>query len=165
MITGSFCSGKSTLVVYILLHIYRHLLGEGIGLRQLLDYYYVLRRDIGHEDKEETLALLKQLRLYRFARGIMYVLQNVFGLEDRFLLCEPCVTDGEMLLSEILIAGNFGHYDPRIDWSQKRNGKFSVFVKRCRRNLRFVRYYPAEVICTPIFKIWHQFWRMYYQRV
>ena len=28
--------------VYSLLHIFRHVFHEGIGLRQLLDYYYIL---------------------------------------------------------------------------------------------------------------------------
>lgn len=28
------------------------------------------------------------------------------------------------------------------------------------RNMHFVKYYPAEALCEPIFRTWHFFWRM-----
>lgn len=148
--------------IFVLIHIYRHLFGEGIGLRQLLDYYYVLKQGTSEEEREQTMRILAELDMTRFARGIMYVLQHVFGLESRYLLCEPCSTDGKMLLSEIMIAGNFGHYDLRIN--TKKKSELAQFVARCRRNFRFVHYYPDEVMWAPLFKVWHFIWRTRYKR-
>lgn len=147
--------------VYILSHIYRHLFDEGVGLRQLMDYYYVLRQGFTEEERKETMAVLKRFKMERFAEAVMWVLQEVFGLEDRFLITTPNEREGKFLLDEIMIAGNFGHYDPRIIRS-KDERLFTRFVRRTIRNLRFLRSYPSEVIWSPIFKIWQRAWMLKY---
>lgn len=145
--------------VYVLSHIYRHLFDEGVGLRQLLDYYYVLRLGFTGEEREETMRVLRHLKMKRFVAAVMWVLKEVFGMEERYVLTAPNEKDGRFLLDEIMIAGNFGHHDPRIIRS-KDERLFTRFVRRTVRNLRFLRSYPSEVIGSPIFKIWQRAWML-----
>lgn len=145
--------------VYVLSHIYRHLFDEGVGLRQLLDYYYVLCQGFTGEEREETMRVLRHLKMKRFAAAVMWVLKEVFGMEERYMLTAPNEKDGRFLLDEIMIAGNFGHHDPRIIRS-KDERLFTRFVRRTVRNLRFLRSYPSEVIGSPIFKIWQRAWML-----
>ncbi len=147
--------------VYILAHIYRHLFDEGVGLRQLLDYYYVLRQGFTEEERQETVATLSELKMTRFAAAVMWVLQEVFGLEEQYMLVSPNEEEGRFLLDEIMMAGNFGHHDPRIVRS-KNESLFVRFVRRTVRNLRFMRSYPSEVIGSPVFKIWQRAWMLRY---
>lgn len=147
--------------VYILIHIYRHLFGEGVGLRQLMDYYYVLKQGFTEEERLDTVTILKKLKMEKFARGIMYVLQKVFAMESSFFILPPDRLHGEFLLSEVVQAGNFGHYDQRKQTNMN-DSPGVLFFKRCRRNLRFFRYYPSETLWTPWFKIWHFCWRKYH---
>lgn len=144
--------------IYILIHIYRHLFHEGIGLRQLLDYYFVLSKGATEEERKETMSTLRTLKMERFTSAVMWVLQTVFLLEDKFLLTEPKEREGRFLLNEIMLAGNFGHYDERIR-RIKNESSLQVFTRRVSRNFRFIRSYPSEVIWSPFFKIWHWFWR------
>lgn len=144
--------------VYILVHIYRHLFGEGIGLRQLMDYYYVLCQGFTEEERIETISVLKSLGMERFAAATMYVLQTVFGMEDRFLLLKPDEKEGRFLLDEIMMAGNFGHHDPRIK-RVSNESTLHIFCRRVWRNFRFIGSYPSEVIWSPLFKLWHYVWR------
>ncbi len=144
--------------VYILVHIYRHLFGDGIGLRQLMDYYFVLQQGFTEKERAETMRTLRSLRMGRFAAAVMWVLQEVFGMDDRYLLTVPNEKEGRFLLGEIMLAGNFGMYDERI----KRVGnesEFHTFCRRVSRNFRFVRCYPSEVLWSPLFKLWHWAWR------
>lgn len=147
--------------VFILVHIYRHLFGEGIGLRQLMDYYHVLCQGFTEEERSETLNILKSLKMLRFAGAVMYVLQTVFGMKDAFLLLPPDEKEGRFLLNEIMQAGNFGHYDKRIKRVANESA-LHVFFRRTISNLRFIRSYPSEVLWTPLFKIWHFTWRKYH---
>lgn len=146
--------------IYILVHIYRHLFGEGIGLRQLMDYYYVLQQGFTEEERIETLRVLSSLNMLRFTKAVMYVLKTVFAMQDRFLLMEPDEKEGRFLLNEIMQAGNFGHYDTRIKRITNESS-VHVFYRRVKRNFRFLRSYPSEVLWTPFFKIWHFCWRLY----
>lgn len=145
--------------IYILQHIYRHLFHDGIGLRQLLDYHMVLCSGFTQKEKEDTQTTLKKLRLIGFAGACMYVLRRVFGTKEEYLITEPDEEQGEFLLNEIMLAGNFGKYDKRAHISTD-DSEIYTFTRRVRRNLRFIKYHPTEVVWTPLFKIWHFFWRM-----
>ena len=145
--------------VYLLLHIYRHLFDEGIGLRQMLDYYYCLRQPATDSEKEDTRRQLRRFGLTRFASAVMYVEQRVFGLQDGFLPVPPDEEEGRFLLDEIMAAGNFGHHDARNSHAVG-EGAAGRFMRRTRRNLRFVRHYPGEALWTAPFKVWHWLWRL-----
>ena len=230
-------------LIFQLTHIYAHLMNEGIGLRQLVDYYYVLcdfykvyqnfsnpsvslskgsstfspspsssgsgdvtapsrcseplrskdggpskvspncagwdRRDaIGDmtsatastsTDTSATAARssstaidrvqkeLKELRLWKFAGGIMYIMQEVFGMPASRLIVPPNEKYGKFVLNEVLEAGNFGRHDARNRFGRSQLGHN---LQRVYRDIRLVRYFPAEALCEPLFRIWHFFWRM-----
>ncbi len=149
--------------VYILVHIYRHLFNEGIGLRQLLDYYFVLLQGFTEEERKETMRTLCSLKMKRFTGATMWVLQEVFGMDNRYLLTTPDEHEGRFLLNEIMLAGNFGKYDERLQ-RERRGSAMLWAIYKVKRNFRFVRNYPSEVLWSPVFKLWHYFWRAYYRR-
>ena len=223
-----------------LTHIFSHLMNEGIGLRQLLDYYYVLcdfykvyqksskitpslftlkegstshpapltlrgeggnrptrcseplrskdggpskvspdcagwdRRDAIGNMTSATAARssfaanssaaidrvqekLKELGLWKFAGGIMYIMQEVFGMPASRLIVPPNEKYGRFVLNEVLEAGNFGRHDARNRFGRS---KFGHNLQRVYRDIRLVRYFPAEALCEPLFRIWHFFWRL-----
>lgn len=142
-------------LVYLLIHIYRHLFDEGIGLRQLMDYFYLLQHST-LEERREAMKVLISFRMKRFVGAVMYVLYEVFNIEEN-LLCQPLRKDGRFLLNEIMESGNFGHYDKRNNHKQK--GRCVNGLQNIRRNVKFVWYYPQEVCWIPIWKIWHYYWR------
>lgn len=144
--------------IYVLLHIYRHLFDEGIGLRQLLDYYFILVQPCTESERQTAVRQLKQLGMYRFARAVMYVEQEVFGLDEEHLLVQPSEFYGRRLLEEIMLAGNFGQYDLRIK-RQKDETHWHKFNRKVTRNFHFLTDYPEEVIWSPLFKMWHYQWR------
>ena len=234
-------------LIFQLTHIYAHLMNEGIGLRQLLDYYYVLcdfykvyqksskitpslftlkegstshpdpltlrgeggnrptrcseplrskdggpskvspdsagwdRRDaIGDmtsatasTDSSATAARssstaidrvqeeLKELGLWKFAGGIMYITQEVFGMPASRLIVPPNEKYGRFVLNEVLEAGNFGKHDERNHFGRSQLGHN---LQRVYRDIRLVRYFPAEALCEPLFRIWHFFWRLKYKK-
>lgn len=144
--------------VYVLLHIYRHLFDEGIGLRQVIDYYFVLKNDVG--DKERVIRILKSVGLYKFAGAMMWVLHEVLNMPKEYMLCPADEARGKQLLDEIMQAGNFGKYDERLS-SLNRKSLFSRLKQNINRNIRLMRYYPSESICSPFWKIWQKLWQLY----
>ena len=239
-------------LIFQLTHIFSHLMNEGIGLRQLLDYYYVLcdfykvyqissnpsvslskgsstfspspsssgsgdvtapsrcseplrskdggpskvspncagwdRRDaIGDmtsatastsTDTSATAARssfaanssaaidrvqkeLKELGLWKFAGGIMYIMQEVFGMPASRLIVPPNEKYGRFVLNEVLEAGNFGRHDARNRFGRSKLGHN---LQRVYRDIRLVKYFPAEAMSEPLFRTWHFFWRLKYKK-
>ena len=235
-------------VIYILSHLYRHIFTEGIGLRQLLDYYYVvcdfckvyqissnhlsnfsnhpvplskegstfspspsssgsgdvtalrcsepLRSKDGGPSKVSpdcagwdrldssgdttsacsldagsssfsacsSVALdvvqreLKHLGLWKFAGAVMFVMKKVFGLSEDRMIAPMDEKEGRFLLDEIMRGGNFGQYDDRMG-SKVGESKIHRYFRMNLRNLRFVKHYPSEAVCEPVFRTWFAGWK------
>ncbi len=143
--------------VYILAHIYMHFLYEGIGLRQIVDYYYVLK-NLDDEGKRQAASDIKKVGLLKFAGAVMFVLQKVCGMDDNSMVTKPDDKRGTLLLDEIMVGGNFGKYDDRLKSRDEKNLVLFNLVS-LRRQLRFLRYYPMDIISIPFFKVWHWCWR------
>lgn len=148
-------------VVYMLLHMYRHLFDEGIGLRQMMDYYYVLKVFAMQTEIEKlsVISELAKLRLLNFASAVMYVQKVVFNLHDDELYCQPSIKYGKFLLKEIMLSGNFGQYDSRNrhDIGETLAGRY---VRRLIRLMKFVIYYPQEVLFAPFWRLGQYLWRL-----
>lgn len=137
--------------VFILHHIYRHFFYEGIGLRQMMDFYYVLKQGFTEEEKEDTLRIYKKLNLLNFAGAVVYVLCEIFGLKEELFITQPNERYGKVLLSEIIAGGNFGqaiHIDNKQAESRLQRGWRII-----NRSWRFFKYAPSEVFWTPYFKV------------
>lgn len=143
--------------VYSLMHIFHHVLHEGIGLRQLLDYYYILR-SLDKEQRGQVFEEMRNLDLDKFAEAVMYVELQMFGLEPEFLLCKANERLGKQLLAEIELAGNFGKYDKR-NQHVNRKSRMDVYLHNVKRNFVFFKFAPSEVLWAPIWKPCHFVWR------
>ena len=146
-------------LIFQLTHIFAHLMNEGIGLRQLLDYYFVLVKS--DEGRVKNLAALqkelKHLGLWKFAGAVMYIMKEVFGMPESKLIVAPSEKYGEFVLNEIIEAGNFGTYDKRNRFG---HSKLGHNIQRIYRDIRLMSYFPAEALSEPIFRVWHFFWRL-----
>lgn len=157
-------------VIYQLYHLYHHYFYEGVGLRQVIDYYFVVRQwRVEHTAEADLSALqrdLKRMGLWAFARAMMYVLHEVMGLSAAQMIAPMDARRGRMLLGDILAGGNFGHYYVRHAWlgiamgqeGRARRGLGHNLLRLCR-DARLLRYYPAEALSEPLFRLWHWWWR------
>ena len=104
---------------------------------------------------------LKELGLWKFAGGIMYIMQEVFGMPASRLIVPPNEKYGRFVLNEVLEAGNFGKHDARNRFGRSQLGHN---LQRVYRDIRLVKYFPAEALCEPLFRVWHFFWRLKHRR-
>ena len=149
-------------VIYQLTHLYHHFFDEGVGMRQIIDYYYVGNNDELLVIRDTLQRELKYLGLWKFAGAVMFVMKEVLGLSEEKMVVPMDEKRGRLLLAEILDGGNFGrHFTKYAGFTHQSMGK-KYFLK-IWRNMHFVRYYPAEALCEPLFRTWHFFWRMKYK--
>ena len=146
-------------VIYQLTHLYHHFFDEGIGMRQIIDYYYVVNNDELLVIRDTLQRELKYLGLWKFAGAVMYVLHEALGLSEEKMIAPMDEKRGKLLLAEILNGGNFGkHFTKYGHFTQQ--GMAKKYFLKIWRNMHFVRYYPAEALSEPIFRTWHFFWRV-----
>jgi len=144
-------------IVFQLAHMMHHFFDEGIGLRQMIDYYFLLkaRNNDVRCKREDVRDTLKYLNLYNFAGAVMYIMKEVLGLDEKYLIVPVDERRGKTLLNEILKGGNFGQHS-----GLAQNNAAKKYFQKTWRNMQLVKEYPSEALCEPVFRTWHFFWRM-----
>lgn len=143
-------------LVYCLVHIYKHQFDEGIGLRQMMDYYYLLHHSTV-EERGQAYTTIRSLGMGKFAAATMHVMNELFALKYEYLLCQSDERLGEKLLEDILIGGNFGQYDKRN--AHGKENRLTHGIRNIRHNVDLLLDYPSEVLWSPLWKCWHWCWR------
>lgn len=145
-------------VFYILLHIYRHFLYEGVGLRQIVDYYMVLRTVQSSNFKVQVYVdAVHEFGMEKFAKGLMWMMHETLGMPREWMLWEPEKKEGEHILKQVMEGGNFGHYDKRLKHGV---GKINAIKVILTHNFHLLTHYPSDVIWAPIWVVWHKCWKL-----
>lgn len=124
-------------LVYVLVHLFHHFLIEGCGMKQVLDYYYLLLSIDDEEDMEEVKSLFKEIGLWDFVGALMYIMQ-ILGLPKEKMLCEPCESLGVKMMDEIINTGTVSG----IEIKEKRKGVRGLAMTVSARASRLTRLYP-----------------------
>lgn len=147
-------------LVHQLVHIHHHLFYEGVGMRQLMDYYFVIKHEMEVKkgsNVRDAKKVIFDLGLDCFASALMWVLGRVFGLPEEQMLWKPNEKDGKFLLGEIMLSGNFGKQDERQRglYNSKWNSFWMVYMK----TFRLWRFDHWAWLWSPIWRIKGFVWR------
>ena len=126
-------------LVMQLSHLHHHFMGEGIGLRQVCDYFMLLRNSSA-EDRRVVAEHLKSFGLRHTAGALMWVLGKVLQMDPALMLCKPDSARGEWMLRDSMSGGNFGQYSKRQSL-----GLWRKFFSKLSRRVRMVPFSPAEM--------------------
>ncbi|MBO6068921.1 MAG: nucleotidyltransferase family protein [Bacteroidales bacterium] len=127
-----------------LAHIQRHFLSEGIGLRQISDYLILLLNS-SETDRAEIREKLRSYGLDKTAGALMWLLQQVYNLDEEHTLCAPDAFRGEWMLRDVMSGGNFGHHS-----GNNRLGIWKRFFRSKSRKAGLTRFDFREVFWMEI---------------
>lgn len=129
--------------VFLLAHAFRHYLSEGLGLRQVMDYYFLLKAG-EHSIAHNSDVMIKKLGMARFEKALLWVIGYVFEGKDS----EDGRKYGKMLLKHIMDGGNFGKH--KVSTIASRHTHFGRFINQLAHDVRLMMYYPSEAVWAPL---------------
>lgn len=144
--------------LYVLIHIYNHNFRAGVGLRQLMDYYFVIsERVMTDEEKQNLCAMLSELGMKKYASGIMWIMREVFGMKEEYMICRANENEGRYILDGVMIGGNMGHGYMHSD--KKLSPVLSFIKSALSYSCRSFGRYPIEALSYPMWTIYHFVWK------
>lgn len=83
-------------------YLYKQYLLHQLDMCLLLDYYFMLRRNNGKYETLKGGGLLDSFGVRRFARGVMWMLQETMKLDRQYMPFEPLEIEGRFLLNDMM---------------------------------------------------------------
>lgn len=136
--------------ILISTHILKHLLNEGVGLRQLCDAAILLKGLNSETDKSKLKELCSDLGIYKWSCLLYSFLSEHLGLPEEYLPFKKHYSTSA-LLNEIWESGNMGFYDMRKGERPQGKWKNKIYTVKqiSRKGKLFLKYAPAETFWWP----------------
>lgn len=142
--------------VQINMHILKHMLSFGIGLRQMCDsarLYYTLSKKT---DGAELIHIYRELGVLRWMLTLHELLVTELGLSEAYLpFPRNKKYSCKWMLEEVWACGNFGFHDLRYGKhnlsANQRTNVLKHWFRRFRQQLRLA---PQETICFPFVQLY-----------
>ncbi|MFD1771950.1 nucleotidyltransferase domain-containing protein [Sphingobacterium suaedae] len=137
-------------MIQVNVHILKHLLSFGIGLRQLCDAARVYATYVGQVDGTKLKQVYRKLGISRWIMVLHKLLVTYLGM-PKSNLPFPLATavSADWMMQDILTAGNFGFHDERF-LTKGKNERTRKGQRLWRSFLIYFRYAPMEAICFPL---------------
>lgn len=145
-------------LVYLLVHMCHHIMSEGCGLRQFMDYYFLLKSVDVEEYKADACETIDRLGLRKLAGGVMWVLRETFGMDEKSLLLPVNEKAGRFLLADALRGGNFGKHDKSRRWGHSLY-PIKLFCDWFTRDLHILLNVSSDAMWYPVWVVYHFIWK------
>ena len=150
--------------IFILLHAYKHMFDEGLGMRHLMDLYFVYMAELPSvPDRKEFKELTKDFGVAKFTRAIMWILNEVFRMPSSYIMIEPDEKYGRIILDKVIAGGNFGHYESAVK-KLSRNIHIQALLTRVQHNWDMLMAFPSEFLWSPLWLAYHFFWKRFIKK-
>ena len=132
--------------VYLFLHLYFHLIREGVSLRQFCDWAIMLHHYRNEIDRDALKGILLQLDMIRGYKAFGTILVDELGLPEEDFPLSLADEDRGMkgkILEDIFKGGNFGKHNHKA--RSAIGFKFETFCMAVNNSIRYYSLAPSEM--------------------
>lgn len=145
-------------LVTVIVHLFHHWAFEGVGMKQVLDCYWLLKQvdkagcadeaftdgKSADEIRSGAMMLFRRMGIRTFVAALMYVLKEL-GMDEGQMLCKPNARYGKRLLDSILATGIVSA-DELANGKYGQENRLHKFFRRAHRVVRMMPMAPSEMI-------------------
>lgn len=151
--------------MYIVSHMVNHVYEEGLGMRQVMDFYYWIKKLPSNSRFNSELyhAYLGKMHMRRAARIFTHICESYLGLDSdifdyKYTKKEKCFVN--KMANDIIDVGNFAKHADK----QPKAG-IHAYLRTIIRTYNLGYLCPSEAIWWPISKFFRFFWRIYVKTI
>lgn len=147
-------------LVHAVIHFAQHLVGGGVGLRQLCDWVVLVRTHRDHVDCAVLALRLQRLGLRRIAGAMTRLCVDWLGLEAHDAFVQALLVGdtyeertARRILQDVMQVGNFGQEEHIRRHSGVARETADLLRRRGARTLRYFALWPNEMIWRPFIRL------------
>ncbi len=139
------------------IHILKHQITYGIGLRQFCDAAVLYAAMAGKYDTAELKACYAKLGISRWVEVFHVFLINYIGLpEDKLPFAPKKEKAAAWMLADVLRGGNFGFHDTQYADQASQSGRVKRVERLTSSFSKYVRLAPGETLVFPAFQAFNK---------